>query len=149
MIAVKHSARVVLLVLITAILAQLIGWFSGLVAITESFPTASHNSESGLVLVCLFSALAALASGYARFIKAALVVIGALAFFGVAGLVIHIRVESPLGVAIFWGLTNLLVVLMLGWILILGYTTKTIDWRELFISMTCSYMGLIYLGLTK
>lgn len=149
MVAIKNSARLVLLLLVAAIIAEFFGWFFGLVAITGSFPSASYKYESGLVLVCLFSALATLASGYKRLFRVSLVVVGALVFFGVAGLVIHIRAAAPLDVVMFWGLTNLIVVLMLGWLLALGYTTKAIDWRDLFISMACCCVGLLYFFLAK
>lgn len=149
MVTIKHSARVILLTLVVAIFAQLGGWFSGLVAITESFPTASHTCESGVIVVCLFSSLLALAFDFERISKIALIIIGALAFYSIAGLAVHIRSDSPLNVSMFWGLWNLVLAVMLGWVLVLGYAAKAINWRELFISMALSYTGLIYLGLAK
>lgn len=143
---IRLTCGLVLTVLLLAVACDFIGFYFGVSAIKSSFPTASHKTESSIILLLLFLSLGALAKGYKPLMRLSFKTISALTFFSLGGLVNHQFGSAPLNVSLYWAGANLVLVLLLGRIVFLGYASKIIDWRDLFHAMTASYFGLIYLA---
>lgn len=146
---IQKEAKIVGAIFVSAVLFEIFGWFPGIVYITGAFPTASHKIESAVTFILLFSSLFILAFEIKRFYLLAIILVGGLMFYGLLGIVNHIRFNSPPEVKSLWITINVVVVALLAWIIISAFRKKIIGWRELFFSLTCSYLGVIYLGLFK
>ena len=145
----QKESRIVGSIFVSAVLSQIFGWFPGLVYITGSFPTASLKIESAIVIFILFSSLFILAIEIKRLYLLAIILVGALMFYGLLGIVNNIGINSPMDVKGFWITINLVVVTLLAWMVISAFRKKIISWRELFFSLAGSYLGVIYLGLIR
>ena len=139
-------AKVVLVLFVFAIIAQVFSFAPTVVYIAGSFPTYFHRVESEIIIFTLFVCLAVVSLDYVRWRVTALTCIGAMMFYALLKLLVGFDPSAPIRVLAIWNVAGFVVVASLAWIVVGAFKIGRLTWRNMFFSLALANLAAAYLN---